>query len=307
MIHFGSSAGESGEFFGLVAVAKELGYIDEELGKLGFEVEYSGFTNGVAVNEGITADEVDLSTLGDVPTAVGIANDIGLTWIGVGLTYNNAIVVPENSDIQTPEDLEGKRVAFGVGTTYQYLWESVVKEFGIDASKVEVLNLNKSDAISALNSGNADAVVLGENQAKVLETDGTVRILLNTEDYPQWAPQDMIVGRTDFLKENPEVGVALHKALIRARESFKEDPEKYYVTLSARQLEEHPELGAKIYDKDNGEFKNLIAEIQESNVEREQKLADFLYSVERVTAKADISANLDDSYYEKAKQELGVE
>lgn len=308
VIHFGSSAGENGNFLGIVAIAKELGYIDEELGALGFEVEYSGFANGVAVNEGITAGEVDLSTLGDVPTAVGIANDIGLTWIGVGLSsYNNAIVVSADSDIQTPEDLSGKKVALGVGTSCQYLWESVVTEFGIDVSNVEILNLGTSDSISALSTGNTDAVVLGENYAKVLEADGTARILVNTEDYPQWAPQDMIVGRTEFLEENPEVGVALHKALIRAKEEFIKNPEKYYVTLSAKQIEEYPELGAEIYNRDNGEFANLITEITESNLEREQKLADFLYSIERITTQANISGSLDNSYYEKAKQELEAE
>ena len=308
IIHFGSSAGEDGNFFGIVAVAKELGYIDEELGELGFEVEYAGFANGVAVNEGIAAGEVELSTLGDVPTAVGISNDIGLTWIGVGFSsYNNTIVVSADSDIQTPEELEGKKIALGVGTSGQYLWESVVKEFEIDTSKVEVLNLNNSERINALNTGNAEAAVVDENFAGVLEAEGSARILVNTVDYPQWAPQDMIVGRTEFLKENPEVGVALHKALIRAREEFIKDPEKYYVTLSGKKLEEYPELGEKIYNKDNGQFANLISEIADSNLEREQELADFLYSIERITTETDISGSLDNSYYEKAKKELEAE
>lgn len=308
IIHFGSSNGESGNFLGIVAVAKELGYIDEELEELGFEVEYSGFANGVAVNEAIVADEIELSTLGDVPTAVGIANEVGFTWIGVGMsTYNNVIVVPTDSNIQSVKELEGKRVAYGVGTTYQYLYESVIQEFGIDGDSIEVLNLMNSDAINTMLAGDADAVVVGENWGTALEAEGTGRILLNTEDYPQWAPQDMIVGRTDFLEENPEVAVALHKALIRARETFKEDPEKYYVTLSGKSIENHPEIGDAIYNKDNGEFAYLIAEITDSNREREQKLADFLYGIERVTTKADISGSLDNSYYEKAKKELEAE
>ena len=305
VIHFGSSAGENGNFPGIVAVAKELGYIDEELGALGYEVAFSGFASGVDVNEAIAADEIELSTLGDVPTAVGISNNVGLTWIGVGFTSsNNTIVVPADSDIQTPEELEGKRVAFGNGTTLQYLWESVVKEFEIDTSKVETLNLINNDAINALLSKDVDAIILGEEYAKVLEAEGSGRILLSTVDYPQWAPQDMIVGRTEFLEEHPEVGVALHKALIRAREEFIKDPEKYYVTLSGKRLEEHPELGKEIYNKDDGKFANLIPELTESGLEREQNLADFLYSIERITTEVDISANMDNSYYEKAKQEL---
>ena len=307
IVHIGSSAGESGNFLGRTATAIKLGYLDEELAKLGWKAEYTGFATGVAVNEGIVAGDVDISTLGDVPCAVGISNDIGLTWIGLGLrSYNNTIVVKKGSDITSVKDLNGKSVGFGIGTTTQYLFESVVKEFGLNRDSIEVLNMVNSTAITALLSGNVDAILLGENFARSLETEGQATIILNTRDYQQWAPMDTIVARTKFAKQNPNVIVAFHKAIIRARDEFIKNPtDELYVNLSARQLEQHPELGALIYNNDGGKFENLIAYIPEDNIKREQGLFDFLESVGRINTHKDVSKALDNSYYEKSLKELG--
>lgn len=305
VVRFGSSAGESGNLFGISAAAWELGYIQEELDAIGYDVDKLGFANGVAVNEAFVADQIDVSTLGDVPAAVGFSNNIGTEWLGVGLsTYNNTIVVKADSGIETVKDLEGKSVAFSVGTTTQYLWESVVKEFGLNADNIKSVNLGGSNAINAFIAGEVDAVVLSETQAQVEVADGVGEIILSTADYTQWAPSDTFVGRKEYLEKNPEVAVAILKAFIRAREEVIKNPDKYYVTISSLQLQDHPELGEAIYNVDNGKFSNFDAMIYKDNIVREQALADFLHSVGKITNKVNISEYVDTSYYEKALKEL---
>ena len=308
VVHIGSSAGESGNFLGIVATGIKLGYIDEEFAKIGWKATYTGFATGVAVNEGIVAGDVDISTLGDVPCAVGISNDIGIKWIGVGLrSYNSAFVVRSNSPIESVAELEGKKVGFGIGTTTQYLFESVVQEFNLDKSKIEILNMVNSNAINSLLTENVDVILLGENNARALEASGEARIILNTREaeYAKWAPMDTIVARSKFAKEHPEVIVAFFKGVIRAREEFVRNPtEELYVNLSARQLEQHPELGAPIYNNDNGKFENLIALVPEDNVIREQNLFNFLESVGRIQNHKEVRNSLDNSFYLQAEAEL---
>ncbi len=305
VVRFGSSAGENGILLGLPGVARELGYIQEELNAIGYDVEFAGFANGVAVNEAFASNNLDVSTLGDVPCSVGLSNDIGITWIGVGLsTYNNTIVVTKDSGIREVKDLEGKSVAYGIGTASQHLFEKVVIEYGLDENKINVNNLSGSNGVNAVLTGDVDAAVIGENQAQVLAADKDADILLSTADYPEWAPQDTFVGRTEFLKENPDVAVAIQKAFIRAKEAVIENPDKYYVTLSAKQIETHPELGKSIYYIDNGAFDYLDSKVEQGNIDRLQLLADFLYEIDKITTKVDISQNVDNSYYEKAKEEL---
>ncbi len=304
VVRFGSSAGESGNLFGISAVAWEEGYIQEELDAVGYDVKILGFANGVAVNEAFVADQIDVSTLGDVPAAVGFSNNVGTEWLAVGIsTYNNTIVAKADSGIESVKDLEGKSVAFSVGTTTQYLWESVVKEFGLNPDNIESVNLGGSNAINAFIAGEVDAVVLGETQAQVLVTEDKGKIILSTADYTQWAPSDTFVGRKEYLEENPKVATAILKAFIRAREAVIENPDKYYVTLSSLQLQDHPELGDMIYNVDNGKFNNFDAMIYQDNIDREQALADFLFSVGKITNKVNISDYVNTSYYEEALKE----
>lgn len=306
IVYIGSSGGESGNSIGIVAIAKELGYIQEEFDKVGYDVEFMGFAGGVAVNEALATGKIDLATEGDVPTAVGIANHIGLTWIGVNLgAYDHVIVVEPDSEIQSFNDLEGKNIGFGLGSASQYIYESALVQYGVDKDKIEVLNIGGTNALNALTSGEMDATVQLEFDARISEKKGESRVLLTSSDIG-FSSQDMIIGRTDFLEENPQAAVALHKALIRAREEFKKNPEKYYVTLSAQKIEEYPELGEVLFDRDGGEFTNLISGISEDNLKREQKLENFLFEVGRTSNTEDISQYCDNSYYEQAVKELGI-
>lgn len=303
VVRFGSggASGQAGVFQGIAAVAKELGYLDEELDKVGFDVEFYMFSNGGAVNEAIATGEIDLASMGDVPTAVAMSNDIGTTWIGVGVSpLNYTVITSPKSDIEVLEDLEGKKIAYNIGTASQKLYEVVVNEFSLDESKIEGVNLTETDGINALLTGDVDAVIAPEKNAVVMEHNGEAKIVFSTAEYPEWASQNLLIGRTEFLEEHPEVAVALHKACIRAREAMIEDPQVGYVALSAHELEETPELGDKIYNKDNGQFLNIVSGITEESIQREQDLVDFLYSIGKITTQVNVKDYVDNSYYEEA-------
>jgi sulfonate transport system substrate-binding protein len=308
LVHFGSSAGENGILLGVAGVAREQGYIQEELNAVGYDVEFFGFVNGVAVNEAFAAKELEISTLGDVPAAIGFSNNIGTVWIGLGLSsYNSEILARTDTGITSVKDLEGKKVAYGVGTTTEYLWQQVVREYGLDESKVEKVNLSGAHLINAIETKDVDAIIHGENWTRQLEVQGKGTIILTTADHPQWKPQDTVVGRDAYLKEHPEVGVAVLKALIRARETVTANPDPHYVTISGRQLEQFPDLARNIYNRDNknsGNFAILDSHIYDDNIAREQALADFLESVDKIVNHVVIKAHVDTSYWEKASVEL---
>jgi sulfonate transport system substrate-binding protein len=309
LVHFGSSAGESGTLIGLAGVARELGYIQEELGAAGYDVEFLGFANGVAVNEAFLTKNLEISTLGDVPAAIGFSNKIGTVWLALGLnTCNNEILVAKNSAISSVSDLKGKKLGLGIGTSSQYLWESAVAYFNLGTDDVEVVNIPSSaNGAAALLTGDVDAIVSNELLAGArLIAAGDAKSILNTAEYPQWAPLDTVVGRKDYLDAHPEVGVAVLKALIRAWEEIKINPDKYYVTISARQLEEYPDVAEKVINVDGGKFLNLDPHINEDNIVREQALADFLESVDKINGHVIVRDFVDNSYWEKAKAELGV-
>lgn len=306
-IQFGSSAGDSGNYIGVAAVAKEFGFIKEELDKIGYDVEFTGLTNGVAVNEAIISKSLDFSTLGDYPNATGIDNDVGFTWIGSTFNeYNMNIVVANKSSIKTPKDLEGHSVGYGFGTAGQYLWENLVKLYKIDRSKVQEVNItNNSNGVSIILTGNIDAYVGSEFSTIDYVSEKILREIANTHDYPQWAPQSTIIARTKFLKEHPETAVAIEKAFIRAWQEIRKNPEKYYDTISGFRLKQHPEAGDKIFNYDGGKFNNLFVGVSDSQIERQQNLYNFFREIGRIRSDKKVKQYADNSYYLKAAKELG--
>lgn len=117
------------------------------------------------------------------------------------------VVMEDNTDIKSGDDLSGKKVAVQEGTTSDFICTD-------DLENVEVIRFKKNvDAIMELKAGRCDAVVLDSNPAKefvsvnpgmvILEND------LGTEDYAIALPkdnEDLLKSVNDVLKEIKENG-----------------------------------------------------------------------------------------------------
>lgn len=125
----------------LKAVAKEAGY-ELDIAHVGWDpifVEIEGKLADVAISSITINDDRKQSY------------DFSLPYF----LSTNKILVPEGSDIQTAEDLKGKKVAVQNGTTGQEVVEALLGKNHKDIKKFENNNL----AILELTSGGADAVV----------------------------------------------------------------------------------------------------------------------------------------------------
>ena len=75
----------------------------------------------------------------------GVAKGMGLRSIGSIFRRNPAaVVVLADSGITTPKDLEGKSIAITAGSAQFQQWPAFVKGAGLDASKIQVVNLDPS-------------------------------------------------------------------------------------------------------------------------------------------------------------------
>lgn len=71
---------------------------------------------------------------------------------------SQALVV--NPTIKTPKDLEGKSICIAFGSGATYFWNRFYTKYGIDPSKVTVVNLSGQNGLTALVQGHLDAVML---------------------------------------------------------------------------------------------------------------------------------------------------
>ncbi len=122
-------------------------------------------------------------------------------------TSAQVIIVKEDSDITTPEALEGKTVGVQLGTTGDI--------YGADIKDVTLERYNKgADAVLALTQGKVDAVIIDRQPAKVfVEKNEGIKIVdkeFTLEDYA-----------IAIDKDNTELLTKVNKALATLKESGK--------------------------------------------------------------------------------------
>jgi NitT/TauT family transport system substrate-binding protein len=69
-----------------------------------------------------------------------------------------AVMVFEDSPIKTPKDLEGKTIAISAGSAVTQQFPAFCKGVGVDASKVQIVNIDPAGAGPALITGKVDAL-----------------------------------------------------------------------------------------------------------------------------------------------------
>jgi sulfonate transport system substrate-binding protein len=284
-------------------IAQEKKYYDEELEKIGYSIEYVNFpAAGPAVNEAFVGKSIDLAVYGELPPVILKSKGVEVSIIGTtNSSLNFTIVVQPNSSIKSVQDLKGKKVIVGKGTVYQQYFEKLIKENSIDQKGIEIIN-SVAEAQSTFLSKNADAYVTVDSAAKILITAGNAKSLVSTTtDSKELSSQAVLVGRNEYLKENPEVAVALIKAQLRAWDFLKKNPEEGYKEFSKTGIP--IELIPSIYDYDGRNFDYFSPEITELTKKKLKATSDFLLGQGLIAKEVKPDDIVDTQYYEKAIKE----
>lgn len=230
-----------------------------------------------------------------MPASVCKSNGIDIKVIGsVNSQMNPGVIAGNDTGINSPKDLEGKKVIVGIGTNYQEYWQHLIEAYDIDESKVEIVNI-VSDAASVFTSGEADAWLTFYYNVIYYQNKGIGRDIENTLTHPEMACQYFVTGRTEYLNENPEAATAFLKALKRSQEYAIEHPEELYEAVAS------PTIGVESYKKSydfDPQFKFLSPEITEANIDKLNYLSDFMTSKGFIKEPLDVEGFIDRSYYE---------
>lgn len=100
-------------------IAKEKGWFEEAFKKDGIKVKWVEFQSGPPQFEGLAADKLDFSQVGNSPVISGQAAGIDFKEIGLsqdGLKANG-ILVNKGGGIQSLIELKGKKIAVAKGVT----------------------------------------------------------------------------------------------------------------------------------------------------------------------------------------------
>ena len=140
-----------------------------------------------------------------------VAKGMGLKSIGSVYRRNPAaVMVLADSGINAPKDLEGKTIAMTAGSAQFQQWPAFVKGAGLDASKIEVVNIDPAGVGPALISNKVPAIGgFAQGYVPAIEIRGKkeVRIFWYA-DYGVTVVSNGIIVHEDLLKSDPELARA---------------------------------------------------------------------------------------------------
>ncbi len=151
------------------------------LNTLPFHATWSDFTSGPPMLEAMASGSVDIGGVGDAPPVFAAAGGESVEIVGARTTAGDqdAVVVPKNSPITSIQQLKGKKIAYGSGSSANYNLLTVLTKAGLTKKDVTLVNLQPALALASFTSGSVDAwdiwppyvqQVVAQDGARVLAT-----------------------------------------------------------------------------------------------------------------------------------------
>ncbi|MVP02039.1 aliphatic sulfonate ABC transporter substrate-binding protein [Paenibacillus lutrae] len=283
---------------GLILLAKEKGWFEEEFSKIGGEVKWSEFPSGPALVESLAAGRVDFSWLGDGAAISAQANNLPVTTLSLlseGLKGLNIIIVPAESTAESLADLKGKRIAIAKGTTLHVFFIKAIKQAGLKESDFQLIQLQSDEAIAAFESGAVDAWVGLDPYTSIQTAKNGARVLTSGETLKIQAPV-LTIGRTEFIQEHPEAAAAFLRGFQKAIDYQKEHREEVVSFIANTKKADKSTIELVVQ---NSEYVNLP--ISKEILAIQQASADILLESGFIKKKIDVTQNTDSTAIETLK------
>lgn len=253
---------------------QDKGWVEEALKEAGYdnvEVTYTEFESGPPENESFASGAQDVGVMGNVPTISAAAAGQARTILGVA--YNGekteAILVPEDSEITSVEELKGKKIGLVIGSIAQDFVERLLDQEGLSNDDVELVNLASTEQQNALATGQVDAIAVWQPMIAQVEAAGTGKVLVDGTGV--YKCENLISGNTDYINENPEIVQIFMEQYARAAAEVAKDTAGY-----SEEYAEKFSLDADIVNATISDM-NFQVSISEEDIEDFQKTADWLY------------------------------
>ncbi|MCE7027128.1 ABC transporter substrate-binding protein [Jiella avicenniae] len=217
-------------------IAKDKGYFSEE----GLDVTLDQGEGSAAAITKVASGAYDAG-FGDINALIALAADKPEEApIAVYVLYNNppfTIAVKSESDIREPKDLEGKTIGGPASDAALQLFPAFAEITGIDASKVEITNMQSNLREQMLARGQVDGVfgyvntIAFSAKSAGMNPDEDFRFI-NYGDFGMDLYSNAVVVSKQLAEEHPDAVEGLLRAINRGVKDMIADPDgsvKYVV------------------------------------------------------------------------------
>ncbi|PWS53089.1 glycine/betaine ABC transporter substrate-binding protein [Streptomyces sp. FT05W] len=220
-IRIGYQAFPSGDL-----IVKEKGLLEKALPD--HTIKWIKFDSGASINTAFVAGSVDLAAIGSSPVARGLSEPLNIpyqvTWVLDVAGDNEALVARDGSGVEGVGDLAGRKVATPFSSTSHYSLLAALDKAGVDASEVDLLDLEPQDIVAAWSRGDIDAAYVWLPTLDELGKTGKTLLSSRELAAADKPTLDLGVASTAFIDKQPEVIAAWRKAQAQALDLIHDDP-----------------------------------------------------------------------------------
>lgn len=207
-----------------IYVAEENGYFEEEGIKV--KIEMPADTNDPL--KLAAAGKVDLAITYQSQLLLSRAEGIPIVSLAAYVRHSlDGIMFKEESGIQSPKDLEGKKVGYPSTSVSEAIVASMVENDGGDINKVELIDVGW-DLMQSLATDNVDALVGAyvNHEAVKLEKEGYNIEMLDLPEFGVPDNYELVVATgEETLAKKEELFKKFWSAVTKGQEKVVQDPE----------------------------------------------------------------------------------
>lgn len=144
-------------------VLRDQGLLENRLRPYGLIITWTSFLSASALIEALSNGTIDFCGGGGTASIFSQAADHVFVRVAkekYTAPKGQAILVPEDSPIQTLADLKGKKIAFDKGSSAHYILVRSLAKVGLDFNDIEPVYLTQPEALPRFRRGELDAWVI---------------------------------------------------------------------------------------------------------------------------------------------------
>ena len=202
---------------------------------LGVEVEWRAFGNGNEMSQAMASGDVHIAySQGLVPWVVAVSNGLPLKLVGVAVSYaeaDNCVVHGDAGITQAnAAELEGKKIATPIGNVTHYKLLRMLDHLGVDASKVDMVQMNGADASVARGDVTAGCAFGGPLQR--MKEVGSVLMTASEQEAIGIRVFDVVSVTESFANDHADLLKKFMQVTDQANAAYNGNPGEFEETIS---------------------------------------------------------------------------
>lgn len=263
-------------------VEKDQKIFEEAFAALGYdEIVYSDLTTGPEQTQALASGDIQfLYAVGATSVILSASNGADIKIISTYSRSPEAFkLFAQNEEIQSPEDLRGKKVAGPKGTILHELLVAYLASADMTEEDIEFLAMGIPDAQAALAGGSVDAALLAGPTAYNMEKDGFYVV---TDGTGLTEATIVVATSGEYAESHPEEV----QTFLEAQQdvlTFIEENQETAMEVTAKETELTPEAVAEMYP-----MYDFDMTIKDSDIAAMEKTEAFMYENAMIEERVDI-------------------